>query len=133
MDSRPLNTYESAVKGRSSEELLANIGGTFSQTVTADYVMVAAQVRVTQEQIKAQENATRHVVECTNSLVASQGKATNSLVESIGKLTASIDSAAVDSGKLSSRIAVFTLLLVLVGAGQILVTAWPYLSWWWHH
>jgi hypothetical protein len=128
-----MNDYEQTVKGQTAEQILANLGGTTSQIPIRDYLMVAAQVRVTQGQIEAQYNATIHLVECANAVVASQNSSTKTLVGSVDRLTTSITRASDDSGKLGEKIVWLTICLVAVGLLQALATAWPYFTYAWHH
>jgi hypothetical protein len=127
-----MGNYELFLKGKSTEDILAHTVAS-DQGPLGEYMRVAAQVRVSQGQIEAQYNATKHLVDCANALVASQGTATKVLVESIDRLERSINGASEDSGRLALRIAILTLFLVIVGAGQIIATGWPYLAYWWHH
>lgn len=132
-----MSFYETRIKGKDAEEILAITGGLGQIDVwkgdEGELLRVAAQIRVTQRQIEAQFNATKHMVDCANALVASEDRATKSLVISIDALTKSIDKASDDSGKLGKRVVMLTFALVGVGLGQIVATAWPYLAWWWHH
>jgi len=129
--------YDERIKGKSADELLETAGGRGMNSVwtgpEGELLRVAAQIRVTQDQIEAQFNATKHLVDCANGVTASQEKATRALVETIGGLIKSINRASDDSGRLARRIAFLTLFLVLVGAGQVIAIAWPYLAWWWRH
>lgn len=119
--------YDSFVKGKSSEEILAETAA-MDRGPLGEYIRLAAQVRVSQGQIAAQDNVTKHMVDCANSLVASQGKATEALAGSIHRLTMSITRASDESGALGTRIVWLTVLLVAVGLLQAMATAWPYLA-----
>lgn len=100
--------YEDGVKGKSSEELLQTAGGTASGGVVqgpeGEYYRLAAQVRSTQE-----------------------------LVEALKTASASSDVLSRRVFRLNCVLVWLTLALVAVGLCGALVTAWPYLAWWWQH
>jgi len=131
-----MSFYDDRIRGKKAEEILA-IAGSWAGGVwpsdEGELLRVAAQVRTTQHQIEAQDNATRHLVDCTSTIVAVQKSSVHILVAGMDRLTASIEQASDDSGKLGTKIVILTGALGLVGLGQIVATAWPYLAWWWHH
>jgi hypothetical protein len=128
--------YRDKVMGKNAEEILQGIGDFANNSVwdgeEGRYLQAAAQIHATQAQIDAQYNATKHLVDCANEVIASQESLAKALVASVNNLTNSINRAADDSGRLASRVAILTLFLVIVGVGQIVATAWPYIVWWFH-
>jgi hypothetical protein len=97
-------------------------------------------VRSANEAISAQKDSTAKIVTAveelnrtTYSSIGSQQDCTAGIVGAVDALTKSINRASDESGALAMKVVWLTLALVLVGAGQIMATAWPYLAWWWHH
>jgi len=114
-----MGLYEERIKNKSAESILETAaGGAGSGAWTADdgeILRLAARIRVTQD------------------LIMSQHASTRQLADSIQTLVASLNRAPVDTRRLGRRIVFLTFVVIAVGTGQIVATAWPYLSWWYQH
>src|SRR3954469_3613720 len=114
-----MGLYEERIRNKSAEAILETAaGGAGGGTWTGDegeILRLAAQIRVTQD------------------LIMSQHASTRQLADSIQTLVASLNRAPLDSRRLGRRIVFLTFVLIAIGAGQIVATAWPFLSWWFKH
>ena len=113
-----MGLYEERIRNKSAEAILETAANGAGGAWTGDdgeVLRLAAQIRVTQDVIMSQHASTRQ------------------LADSIQTLVASLNRAPLDNRRLGRRIVFLTFVLIAVGAGQIVATAWPYLSWWFQH
>ena len=113
-----MSNYETSFNGKNIEELLLEVADApwWNQNQGArEQWAIAIRVRTTQ------------------ALVVTQTENTKVLTASIDTLVKSLNKASDDSGKLGRKVVWLTVALVCVGVGQIVATAWPYLSYWAKH
>jgi hypothetical protein len=106
-----VSTYESEIKGKSAEELLAHPlirGGTDQDYYT--YLRVAAQVRTNQELMEELKRASTAHAKANEQLVAELRTASEAQVQSTSRLIQALQQASSDSG----RIAVYVFRLTFV-------------------